>query len=80
MHVGQPAVDAVVAPGELGVVDAEEMQHRGVNVVDLRRVAAIERLVAPLVAGVVRDAAAGFMSRTHSAAIRIAERSNEALQ
>jgi hypothetical protein len=33
MHVRQAAVDAVVAVGELGVVDAEEVQDGGVEVV-----------------------------------------------
>ena len=35
MQVGQSAVDAVVADGELFVVDAEQVQHRGVDVVPL---------------------------------------------
>ena len=39
VHVGQPAVDAVVADGQLRVVDAEQVQDRGVDVVDLGRVA-----------------------------------------
>ena len=41
VHVGQSAVDAVVADGELFVVDAEQVQHRGVDVVHLRGVGAI---------------------------------------
>ena len=41
MHVGQPAVDAVVADGQLRVVDAEQVQDRGVDVVDLGRVFAV---------------------------------------
>src|SRR5262245_21120212 len=39
MHVGEAAVDAVVAHRQLLVVDAQKMQHGGVNVVDLRRLA-----------------------------------------
>ena len=33
VHVGQPAVDAVVAEGQLLVVDAQQVQDRGVQVV-----------------------------------------------
>jgi len=55
MHIGQPAVDAVVADGELGVVDSQEVQDGGVDIVDLGRVLAAERLVAKLVAGAVGD-------------------------
>ena len=29
MHIREPAVDAVVAEGELGVIDAEQVQDRG---------------------------------------------------
>ena len=55
MHVGQPAVDAVVAEGQLLVVDAEQVQHRGVHVVAVGRV--LGGLVRPLVARAVGDAA-----------------------
>ena len=57
MHVGQAAVDAVVAEGELGVVDAEQVQDRGVDVVDLGGCVAVGRLVAQLVAFARNDAA-----------------------
>ena len=50
MHIRQPAVDAVVADGEFFVIDAEEVHHGGVDVVAGRRIGAVERLVAPLVA------------------------------
>lgn len=57
MHVGQSAVDAVVAPGEPSVIDAEKFQHGGVDVVDECRVIPIQWLVTPLVAFAVRDPA-----------------------
>ena len=43
MHVGQAAVAAVVAEGELLVVDAEQVQDRGVQVVAVVRLAALSR-------------------------------------
>ena len=49
VYVGQPSVDSVVTNGQLAVINAEQMQNRGVDVVDLRRVVSIQRLVAPLV-------------------------------
>ena len=56
VHVGQAAVDAVVSPGERGVLDAEEFEHSGMHIVDGRGVVAVEGLVAPLVALAVGDA------------------------
>ena len=53
MHVGQPAVDAVVADGEFRVVDSQEVKDGRVDVVDLGLGLAVERLVAELVAGAV---------------------------
>lgn len=44
-----------MADGEAFVVDAEQVQDGGVDVVDERRLGAILWLVAPLVAGAVRD-------------------------
>jgi len=62
MHIGQPAVDAVVADGQAFVVDAQEVHDGGVDVIDLRRVQAVLRFVAPLVGladgGAAFDAAA----------------------
>ncbi|SVE26634.1 uncharacterized protein METZ01_LOCUS479488, partial [marine metagenome] len=49
VHVRQPPVDAVVWDGEALVVDAQKMEHGGVDVVDLRGVGAVEGLVAPLI-------------------------------
>ncbi len=56
MHVGQTAVDAIVAEGQPRVVDAQQVQDRGVDVVHQRGVSAIERLIAPLVALAMRYA------------------------
>lgn len=50
MDVSQPAVEAVVPPGELGVFDTKQPKDGGVNVMHHRRVVAVERLVASLVA------------------------------
>ena len=50
MHIRQAAVDAVVSYGELFMIDAQQVHHRGVDVVAGRGVGAVERLVAPLVA------------------------------
>ncbi len=56
MHVRESPVDAVVAIGQLGVVDAELAQDGGVDVVNFRRVLPIERFVTPLVAFAIRGA------------------------
>lgn len=53
---GAGEVDAVMADGEAGVIDAEEVEDGGVDVVAIDRV--IEGLVAPLVALAEGDAAA----------------------
>src|SRR5688572_1953177 len=58
VHVGQAAIDAVVTHGEPGVVDAQKVHDRRVDVVDLRRMLAIGRFVTPVVAQTVRHAAA----------------------
>ena len=49
MNIGEPAVDAVVPHGESLVIDAELVQHGGVDVVDLGGMRPVERLEAPLV-------------------------------
>src|SRR5580704_969833 len=49
--VGQAAGDAVMADGEPLVVDAQQVQHRGVDVVAGGRAVAVGRFVAPFVAG-----------------------------
>src|SRR5580658_5864331 len=53
MHVGQAAVDAVVAERQPRVVEAEQVQNGGVDVVDLGVILAVGRLIAPFVAGAV---------------------------
>lgn len=58
VNVGQAAVNAVMPEGKPLVIDAELVQNRGVDVVDLCGVRPIERLVAPLVARSVADPAA----------------------
>ena len=57
VHVGQAAVDAVVAHEEAGVVDAEEVEESGVDVVHLRHFLPVEGFVAPGVAFAGDDAA-----------------------
>ena len=61
VHVGQPHVAAAEAVGQPLVVDAQQMQHRGVQVVDLDLV--FDGVVAVVVGGAVDgaalDAAAG---------------------
>ena len=49
MDVGQATINAVVPDGQSCVVDAEQVQNGGVNVVDLCRTAAVKRFVAPLI-------------------------------
>jgi hypothetical protein len=56
MNVRQPHVAAAPAVGLAGVVDAEEVEHRGVQVVDLA--GAVDHLVAVVVGGAVDRAAA----------------------
>ena len=57
MHIREPAVDAVVVERELLVVDAEEVQDGGVDVVDFGWVFAVGGFVAEVVAGAVADPA-----------------------
>ena len=49
MHIRQTAVDAVVPHRESGVIDAEQVHHRGMNVVAGCWIGAVERFVAPLI-------------------------------
>ena len=60
MDVGQSPVDAVVVPGESRVIDAKQVQHRGVQIVHGHRIAG--RLIADLVAfaGSVGDVLARY--------------------
>ena len=57
VHVREAAVGAVVAEGQLLVVEAEEVQDGGVDVVTLGEALAVGGLVAPFVALSVGDAA-----------------------
>ena len=50
MHVGQTAVDAVVADGEARVIDPHQVQERGMDVINLRGLIAVERAKPPFVA------------------------------
>jgi hypothetical protein len=67
VYVGQPAVGAVVADREPFVVDAEQVKHGRVQVVDAGRVGAVGGFEAEVVAGAVADpafdAAAGQLGR-----------------
>ena len=55
VHVGQAEVAALEAVGQPLVVDAEQVQHRGVQVVDVDDV--LDGVVAELVGRAVGDAA-----------------------
>src|SRR5262245_41836041 len=57
VHIRQPAVDAVVAHGEFGMVNSEQMQNRGVDVINFGRMFAVGRLVAELVTRAETDPA-----------------------
>ena len=51
VNVGQAAVDAVVAEREPLVIDAQQVQHRGVQVVEVDLV--LHRIIAVIVGGAV---------------------------
>lgn len=57
VDVGEAAVDSVMTEGELGVVNPQQMQEGGVDVVDLRGVFTIQGFVSPQIAFPVGDAA-----------------------
>ena len=57
VHIGQTPIDAVVAHCQPRVVDAQQVQDRGMHVVDLGGMLAIGRLESPLIARPVRHAA-----------------------
>ena len=62
VNVGQATIDSIVADGKALVINAQQVQDCCVNVVDLRRMISIKRLVAPFVGWAMRhtcfDAAA----------------------
>lgn len=49
MHIGQAPVNSVMPHGQLCVVDSQQMQRGGVDVVHLSGVVSIQRFVAPFV-------------------------------
>ena len=55
MHVGEPEIAAGVTVGQLLVVKAHEVEHRGVEVMDTRRV--LYSLEAEIIGGPVHRAA-----------------------
>ena len=58
MHIGQSSIDAVVAYDKLSVIDAQQVQDGRVDVVDLRRIVAIQWFVAPLITRAIGGSAA----------------------
>ena len=50
MDIGQPSVDPVVTHGQATMIDPQLVQDRGVDIVNLRRVFAVQRLVTPGIA------------------------------
>lgn len=57
MNVCQTSVNSIMADSQLFMVDAQEMQHGGMNVVNHRRIVAISRLIAKIIAGAMADSA-----------------------
>ena len=49
MDVGQATIDAVMPDGQSCVVDTEQVQNSGVNIVDLCWTASVKGFVAPLI-------------------------------
>ena len=47
MHIGQAAVDAVMAEGELGVIDSQEVKDGGMQIVAISDL--VDGLVRPLI-------------------------------
>ena len=55
VHIGQPSLQAVVVEGESRVVEAQQPQDRGVQVVDCQHV--FDRFMAELIGRAVREGA-----------------------
>ena len=55
MYIGEPVIAALVAVGEFFMVDAEEVEDGGIEIVDVDRV--LGDVVAPIVGLTVCDAA-----------------------
>src|SRR5262245_5110307 len=70
MHVGQPVLPPLVAERQLRVVDAEEVQQRGLVIVDVNRV--LDNVPAELIGRPV-DVAALHAAAGHPEAERPAE-------
>ncbi len=49
MHIRQAAIDAVMADGELRMIDSQLTQDRGMDVINLSRVFTVQRFVAPFI-------------------------------
>ncbi len=56
VHVCQSAIDAILSDGQTGVIDSQQMQDGGVDIIDLSGVIAIEGFVAPFVGVSAGDA------------------------
>ncbi len=54
MHIRQPPVDTVMTDGQPCVVDSQQVQNRGMDVVGLRRIVTVQRLIAPLIKRPIR--------------------------
>ena len=57
VNICQSAINSVLPDSQSRMINAQQMQNSGVHVVNLSRVAAIERLVAPFVRRSVRHSA-----------------------
>jgi hypothetical protein len=53
MHIREPEVSALEAVRELCMIDAQQVEHRGVEIVNVDR--ALRGVVAKLIGGAVRD-------------------------
>ena len=57
MDIREAAVKAVVPHGQSLMVDAQQVQHGGIDVVNLRGIFPVERFIPPLVALAMGDSA-----------------------
>ena len=63
VDIRQTSVDAVVPDRQFGVIDSQQVQDRGVDVVDLGRVFSVGGFETKLIAGAVRDPALDAATR-----------------
>ena len=68
MYIGQPAIDSVLTRGKLLMIDAQQVENRGMEIVDGRLV--LLGLITPVVAPAVSDT--GLDSRTPEPAYKAA--------